>query len=158
MDIEMQEAAPGDADTIALMAKSLLEEIMGATGGKHFNIDLPEMSRRCKRFLEDDIYVVFKALDTESEALTGFISLCESHSLYAEGSFGIIQELYVDKGYREHGIGAMLVNRAMEHGTGRGWKRLEVATPPLPHFDRTVKFYERQNFEVTGGKKMRVIL
>lgn len=123
MNLEIQKAVPGEAyDSIALMVKSLLEEIMGATGGKHFNIDLPEMSRRCKRFLEDDIYVVYKTLD------------------------------------REHGIGAMLVNRAMEHGTGRGWKRLEVATPPLPHFNRTVKFYERQNFEVTGGKKLRVLL
>ena len=158
MGIEIQKAVPEDADAIALMAKSLLEEIMEATGGKHFNIDLPEISRRCKRFLEDGIYVVFKARDTESAAVTGFISLCECHSLYAEGAFGVIQELYVDKRHRKDGIGAMLVNRAIEHGANRKWKRLEVATPPLPHFDRTVKFYERQNFEVTGGKKMRVLL
>jgi hypothetical protein len=47
---------------------------------------------------------------------------------------------------------------AKEYGRGKGWKRLEVTTPPLPEFDRTFHFYETHGFDVAGGKKMKVLL
>jgi epoxyqueuosine reductase len=47
---------------------------------------------------------------------------------------------------------------AKEYGRHKGWKRLEVTTPPLPEFDRTFHFYETQGFDIAGGKKMKVLL
>jgi GNAT superfamily N-acetyltransferase len=84
--------------------------------------------------------------------------LCESHALYAEGAFGTIPELYVRPEYRSQGLGRSLLSQAMAFGSSRGWKRLEVATPPLPEFDRTLAFYEREGFAVTGGRKLKLLL
>jgi hypothetical protein len=47
---------------------------------------------------------------------------------------------------------------AREHGTDRGWTRLEATTPPLPEFDRALRFYKANGFEVTGGKKLKTML
>jgi hypothetical protein len=35
---------------------------------------------------------------------------------------------------------------------------LEVTTPPLPQFDIALAFYERESFEITGGRKLKVLL
>lgn len=156
MTIRIKKASPEEAEQIALMVKRLTDEIIDAIGEKPFNIDLAETSARCRRFLEQGAYTVYKADDTKR--FVGFIALCESHALYAEGAFGIIQELYVDPAYRSRGIGKRLVEAAVAHGKKQGWKRLEVCTPPLPQFTGTIQFYERQRFEVTGGRKMKVLL
>lgn len=140
------------------MVKRLTDEIIEAIGEKQFNIDFEETRARCRRFLNQEIYAVYKAVDSEADRPVGFIALCESHALYAEGAFGIIQELYVDPAYRSKGIGRRLVEAAIEHGKRRGWMRLEACTPPLPQFTGTIRFYEQQRFEVTGGRKMKVLL
>ena len=49
-----------------------------------------------------------------------------------------------------------MVNEAKRVARSNGWARLEVTTPPLPQFDRTLAFYERQGFSVSGGRKMKV--
>jgi GNAT superfamily N-acetyltransferase len=84
--------------------------------------------------------------------------LYESYALYAEGIYGTIPELYVRPAYRSLGIGRRLVAGAKDYGAERGWTRIEVTTPPLPQFDRTLAFYERQGFAVSGGRKLRVLL
>jgi len=43
-------------------------------------------------------------------------------------------------------------------GATLGWKRLEVTTPPLPQFDNTLAFYEREGFAITGGRKLKLAL
>lgn len=158
MNVEIKISTPEDADIIAVMLEELLNEIIEITGIQHFNFDLKVTGDRCKQFIEKGKYTVYQAVDIKTNTTIGFITLCESSSLYAEGTFGIIQELYINRKYRSQGIGAMLVNTAKLHSKVRKWKRLELCTPPLPEFERTVDFYKRQNFEVTGGKKMRVLL
>ena len=37
----------------------------------------------------------------------------------------------------------------------KGWSRIEVTTPPLPEFGRTLRFYEANGFSVTGGRKLK---
>lgn len=32
----------------------------------------------------------------------------------------------------------------------RGWRSLEVTTPPLPQFDKSLAFYERERFYISG--------
>jgi GNAT superfamily N-acetyltransferase len=55
-------------------------------------------------------------------------------------------------------VGEQLLHTAEGYGRERGWKRLEVTTPPLPEFERTIRFYEEQGFTVTGGKKLKISL
>lgn len=67
-------------------------------------------------------------------------------------------ELYVCPSYRSQGIGKMLMQSVKDFADERGWKRLEVTTPPLPQFDATLSFYEREGFEISGGRKLKVVV
>ena len=82
----------------------------------------------------------------------------ESYALYAEGAFGTIPELYVRPEYRGNALGLRLVSEVKSFGSSRGWTRLEVTTPPLPQFERTLAFYEREGFAIAGGRKLKVCL
>jgi hypothetical protein len=52
----------------------------------------------------------------------------------------------------------MLAQTVKDFGNDRGWKRLEVTTPPLPQFDATLAFYEREGFEISGGRKLKAVI
>lgn len=155
--ITIQKANAGDAQAVAMMAGELLAEIMNSTGVQAFNFDLGETTARLRDFLGREKYFVFIARDDADNAV-GFVALYESHALYAEGSFGTIPELYVRPEYRSKNVGLGLVSQAKSFGTSRGWKRLEVTTPPLPPFDKTLEFYEREGFSITGGRKLKIVL
>lgn len=137
------------------MAGELLAEIMSTVGIQAFNFDLAETARRLQDFLLREKYFVFIARATDGGAM-GFIALYESYALYAEGAFGTIPELYVRPGCRELRVGHELVSAARSLAHSRGWKRLEVTTPPLPEFDRTLAFYEREGFAISGGRKLKL--
>jgi len=144
---------PARAGEIARLAVCLTEEIIERTGIRHFEVDLPKAERLCRAFLESGRYEAFAALD--GDEVVGFGTLCESHALYAEGSFGIVQEFYVKPAYRSHKVGRALLERIVAHARSRGWTRLELCTPPVPEFDRTVAFYLDNGFEITGGYKLK---
>jgi len=153
----IQRAIAGDTREIAVMVGELLAEIMNVIGVQAFNFDLAETGSRLQDFLDREKYWVFVARDGSGNP-AGFIALYESHALYAEGAFGVIPELYVRPDYRAQGLGRRLVSQAKSFGASRGWTRLEVTTPPLPQFDRTLAFYEREGFAISGGRKLKVSL
>jgi len=156
-DFTIQRAIADDAKEIAVMVGELLTEIMNAIGVQAFNFDLVETTSRLRDFLNREKYFVF-VVRSGSMNPVGFIALYESYALYAEGAFGTIPELYVRPGYRTNGLGLRLVSQAKSFGASRGWTRLEVTTPPLPQFDRTLAFYEREGFGIRGGRKLKVTL
>ena len=139
------------------MVGELLAEIMNAIGVQAFNFDLAETASRLREFLTREKYFVF-VVRSESGQPAGFIALYESYGLYAGGAFGTIPELYVRPEYRTNRLGLRLVSQAKSFGASRGWTRLEVTTPPLPEFGRTLAFYEREGFAISGGRKLKVSL
>lgn len=156
-DILIEQAHANDAPAIAILVGELLAEIMNAIDVQAFNFNLQETTARLGAYLANGTYVVFAARPDGGDPV-GFVALCECHALYAEGTFGTIPELYVRPAYRTRKLGMRLVSEAKAYGTTRGWKRLEVTTPPLPQFDRTLAFYEREGFSVAGGRKLRTLL
>jgi GNAT superfamily N-acetyltransferase len=138
------------------MVGELLAEIMEAIGTQAFNFDLSTTTHRLVDFFDQEKYVVFVACD--GGAPVGFIALYESCALYAEGTFGTIPEFYVRPSYRSSKLGRQLLAQAEVFGRSRQWTRLEVTTPPLPQFDRTLVFYEREGFSVSGGRKLKLSL
>lgn len=156
-EFTIQQAIAGDAQEVAVMVGELLTEIMNAIGVQAFNFDLDETTSRLKEFVDREKYFVFVAR-SRSGSPAGFIALYESYALYAEGAFGTIPELYVRPEHRTHGLGLRLVSQAKSFGASRGWTRLEVTTPPLPQFERTLAFYEREGFAISGGRKLKVSL
>ena len=155
--IAIQRATIDDAQEIAVMVGDLLNEIISAIGVHVFNFSLDETTTRLTDFIDREKYFVFIAR-SEYALPVGFIALSESHAQYAEGAFGTIPELFVRPEFRSQHVGQRLVEQARTFGNSRGWKRLEVTTPPLPQFDKTLAFYEREAFAITGGRKLKVVL
>ncbi len=152
----IRRATVQDAPQVAEMVGELLVEIMEAIGIQAFNFDLPTTIHRLVGFLGQEKYFVFVACD--ETVPIGFITLYESYALYAEGAFGTIPEFYIRPPYRSRRLGRQLLSQAKAFGRSRGWTRLEVTTPPLPQFDKTLAFYEREEFSVSGGRKLKVSL
>jgi len=144
------------SDEIAKLAVCLTNEIIERTGIKHFDVDVVLAEKLCASFIKDGHYWVIAAFDRD--VIIGFGALCESRSLYAEGLFGIIQEFYVLPEHRSHNVGKHLIEKIVEYAKSKNWKRLELCTPPVPEFQRTVDFYRNNGFEITGGYKMKYVI
>jgi GNAT superfamily N-acetyltransferase len=157
MKISIQQATEQDASAIAVLVGELLSEIMSQIGVQAFHFDLTETQQRLADFIQRQQYFVLIARNDDNQII-GFIAAYESYALYAEGAFATIAELYVRPEYRCHGVGQQLTDALKLLGRNKGWKRLEVTTPPLPEFDKTLGFYEREGFEITGGRKLKVLL
>ena len=157
VDFTIRRATADDAWEVAVMVGELLAEIMNAIDLRAFNFDLDETIARLREFLNHEKYFVFVA-HANNRKPAGFVALYESYALYAEGAFGTIPELYVRPEYRGNGLGLRLASQAKSFGVSRGWTRLEVTTPPLPQFGRTLAFYEREGFSISGGRKLKVSL
>lgn len=155
MAVTIRPTTPADAPEIARMVKALTDEIIEFVGQEHFDVDVQASAALSREWLERGAYAAYIALDDASGRVIGVATLCESRSLYAQGAFGIIQEFYVAPQWRSQEVGARLVEACVAHARAAGWKRLELTTPPLPEFARTVGFYKDNGFEATGGRKMK---
>lgn len=156
MSSHITQAGPSDAPVIAALVGELLQGIMAAIGTKAFEFSSADTENRARGWLSDGSYIVLLA--HEGGTVAGFLALSECRALYAEGTFGIIPELYVRPHCRSRGVGRHLIAEAKQVARSKGWTRLEVTTPPLPQFDRTMAFYERQGFGISGGRKMKMDL
>lgn len=145
-----------DSNQIAVLVGELLNEIMTRIDIKVFNFDLDATTKRLEDFIEKEKNYIFIAKDKNE--LIGFITVYEGFALYTEGAFGTIAELYVRPAYRSNGVGKELINRLREFANIKNWTRLEVTTPPLPQFDETLAFYEREGFEISGGRKLKRLI
>ena len=153
MNIEIKKASSSDSLDLSLLTGELLHEIMDKIDIKAFNFNQKETQERAVDLLSKDLYFVFIAKDGDKSV--GFISMYESYALYSEGAYGTIPELYIKPEYRSLNIGKDLLEKARDFAGIRKWKRLEVTTPPLPEFERTLSFYETNNFEISGGRKLK---
>jgi len=153
MNIKIIKAIENDSLDLSIMTGELLQEIMDKINIKAFNFNQEETKERAEDLISKNLYFVFIAKDNDKSI--GFISMYESYALYAEGVYGTIPELYVKEEYRSLDIGKLLLKKAKEFAILKNWKRLEVTTPPLPEFERTLSFYENNSFEIAGGRKLK---
>lgn len=156
MDVYIGFASVNDAEAIADLAIALTDEIIQKTKAKHFDISLAETCKLCRSYIASGVYEVVVARDGIEGVIVGFAAMCQSHALYTEGKFGVIQEFYVRPEVRSLGVGSRILEKAASHARNKGWKRLELCTPPQPEFDKTIEFYAGNGFEVTGGRKMKL--
>jgi GNAT superfamily N-acetyltransferase len=150
---EITQASTADAPAIADMAVALTEEISRRMGVQHFDLDLDGTAALCARTLAEGSYTALLA--TVGERPVGFVGLSQGYALYAGGAIGTMQEFYVAPDFRSGGIGAALIAAVKAQARARGWRRIEVCTPPLPEFDASLRFYLREGFEISGGRKLK---
>lgn len=155
-NIIYKKANKEDSKQIAVLVGELLNEIMTRIDVKAFNFDLEKTYARLEDFIEKEKNFIFVAKDKDE--IIGFITSYEGFALYTEGTFGTIAELYVRPAYRSVGIGKELINQLRNFANDKKWSRLEVTTPPLPQFDETLAFYEREGFEISGGRKLKKLI
>ena len=151
--IEVRRANPEDAELVAAMAIALTDEISASLREKQFDLEIERTTELCRALLDEGRYVVLLA--SAGGAAAGFVGISEARALYANGSLATMQEFYVEPSFRSRGVGASLIEAAVRLSTEKRWHRLEVCTPPLPEFERSLAFYESNGFEVTGGRKLR---
>ncbi len=156
MNIEIKPIRQEDYLDLSIMVGELLNEIMTEIQNNAFNYDQAKTLERAKDLISKDKYWVYIAKDTRVGANVGFISLYECYALYAEGAYGTIPELYVRPSARSKTIGKQLLEEAGRFAANKGWKRLEVTTPRLPEFERTLHFYVSNQFDISGGKKLKI--
>ncbi|KGJ88000.1 GNAT family N-acetyltransferase [Thalassotalea sp. ND16A] len=131
----------------------LTTEICELTKAQHFDIDLNGTIQRCHELIRNGHYsAIIGVCDNNPIAV---VTLTETYALYAGGKIGVIQEFYVSPDLRASGVGSMLIEQVQGYGKKQNWSCIELCTPPLPEFERTLKFYQKNGLIPVGGRKMR---
>lgn len=153
MSIQFTIATDSDAEVIARFVIKLTEEICLKSNAKFFSINLEETVERCRKLIGDKDYgAIIGCMANQPIAISTFT---ESYALYAGGKIGVIPEFYVEPAYRSSGAGTKLISAVKDYGRNHGWSCIELCTPPLPEFERTLAFYESNGLTAVGGRKMR---
>ncbi len=82
----------------------------------------------------------------------GVATVTEAFAIYANGRYGIINEMYVASAYRSSGVGGLLIDAVKSLGGEKGWRRIDVTAPESSRWHRTRQFYERHGFAFAGPK------
>jgi len=153
MKLEIERLTIKDADLVFEWVMRLLEEL-GEEGDDLGGLDqekvLSEWQEAGERFN------AFVAKNEQGKVL-GILTLVETFAIYANGNYGIINEMYVSPEHRSAGVGALLIEAAKEFGRTKGWARIDVTAPELERWERSRRFYEKQGFVFTGPK-LKILL
>lgn len=153
MNINFRKASFDDAEIIGTLVVELTNEICELTNVKHFDIDLNNTIQRCRTLIKAGHYAGIIG-EVENKAIA-VVTMTETYALYAGGKIGVIQEFYVSPDFRASGVGSMLIEQVQQYGQQNDWSCIELCTPPLPEFERTLNFYQKNGLIPVGGRKMR---
>lgn len=156
MDITFRVATVNDSDLIGAFIVALTSEICELTNKTHFDIDLLDTIAGCKKLIKAGNYAAI--IGRYNDTPIAVITMSETYALYAGGKIGVIQEFYVLPEYRDSGIGTLLIEQVKAYGIQHEWSCIELCTPPLPEFQRTLHFYQKNGLNIVGGHKMRQAL
>lgn len=153
MNINFREATVNDVETIGSLVVALTNEISELTNAKHFDINLKDTIQRCRELISDGHYAAIIGEFENKEIAV--VTMTETYALYVGGKIGVIQEFYISPEYRASGVGSMLIEQVQTYGQRQNWSCIELCTPPLPEFERTLNFYQKNGLIPVGGRKMR---
>lgn len=150
MTYNIIEVSKNNDQQVAIFTAKLLSELRGTT------VSSSDYLATSQQLIQHNPQWTGFIIYDDSVAI-GFFSLYELTALYANGDLGVIQELYVEPAYRNRGIGAQLIHRAVTYGKIRNWQHIEVGTPNITRWPRTLHFYETQDF-ITIGSRLKLFL
>ena len=150
--VTIMRATVAEAAAVVALIDNLLAELRGGASG----LDIPAAVAQCETLLAEYRYTAFLALDDDTPI--GVITLTETATVYARGTIGVIQELYVAPALRSRGVGHRLLAAAQAEGRTWGWRGIQVGAPDPARFARSVAFYEREGFRVIGPRLGRAIV
>ena len=156
MEINYRVATVKDAEIIGSLVVDLTTEISEVTKAQHFDIDLNGTIQRCNELISDGHYSAI--IGVYGNKPIAVVTMTETYALYAGGKIGVIQEFYVSPAFRASGVGSTLFEQVQHYGNKHNWSCIELCTPPLPEFERTLNFYQKNGLIPVGGRKMRQAL
>lgn len=151
-DWRVRVAERGDAAAVAGAVRELLVELGGtlppATATRAAVSELLDSPR------EGAVLVAESA-----DVLVGVLAASWQLAIHVPGRYALIQDLWVDRSWRGHAIGAGLLAALLELVRAQGCERIEVGLP-RPSFAgiaATEAFYRANGF-VALGPRMRAVL
>lgn len=150
--VRVRRAVDADALAVADAVRELLVEL----GGTPPDADTMEAAARTV-IAEEDAGIVLVAEQASSHAIAGVLAASWITTIHAGGRYGLIQDLWVDRGARSAGVGALLVSELCSVAAALGAVRVEVGIPrdAFPGLDATRRFYERNDFGIVGARMRR---
>ena len=146
MEILVERATHKDIDSIIFLLKELYLELGEESESVNFLNE--EFLNRILNSEQTEIFLA-KTMDHE---LTGVLTLTESQSIYAGGTYALLDEMYIKPEFRSSGIGTSFIDKIKELGKKRNWKRIDVTVPTEERWKRSITFYEKCSFVFTGSK------
>ena len=156
MKINFRLATAKDSEIIGNLVVELTNEISLLTNAKHFDIDLSDTIVRCSELIQRGHYCAI--IGEYENTPIAVVTMSETYALYVSGKIGVVQEFYVAPQFRASGVGSMLIEQVKHYGKRCNWSCIELCTPPLPEFERTLNFYQQNGLNPVGGRKMRQML
>lgn len=156
MEINFRVATIEDSEIIGSLVVELTTEICELTKAQHFDIDLNGTIQRCSELIRDGHYAGI--IGEYQNKPVSVVTFTETYALYAGGKIGVIQEFYISPEHRASGVGSLLIEQVKRYGKQQDWSCIELCTPPLPEFERTLNFYQKNGLIPVGGRKMRQAL
>ncbi len=148
MAVRIEKVGPDSAPLVVELVGKLLDEL-GEEGDETGVLNATELEASWRA--NEQSHIAFLAFTDEGDAV-GVATLAIAFALYADGNYGIINEMYVAPGFRSAGVGAKLIETITAFGRTQGWRRIDVTAPESERWLRTNKFYEDQGFVFTGPK------
>jgi GNAT superfamily N-acetyltransferase len=148
MPIRIERVGIESAAMVFRTVMTLLREL-GAEAEDVGELDEPRL--RAAWSAASDRFHVFVARG-ESGELAGLATLSETFAIYANGNYGVIDEMYVAPAFRSQGVGKRLIDAVKGFGREKGWSRIDVTAPEGQGWERTRRFYEREGFSFAGPK------
>ena len=141
------------ASEVLELVAALLHEL-GEEGDETGALDVAELTAAWRN--DRAHHCAFLAYDDDPN-LVGVATVSTAFALYAQGRYGIINEMYVSPDHRSLGVGTRLVEAIKDHGREQGWRRIHVTAPEAARWERTRRFYEDKGFEF-AGPKLKILL
>ncbi len=145
-------ATHGDVEAVAGAVRALLLELDGAPSGA-------AAMEEATRVLIDSPWEGTVLVAQARVAIVGVLAASWQMAIHVPGPYALIQDLWVDPGWRSQAVGAGLVAALAESARGRGMERVEVGLPreSFPNFAATEAFYLRNGFAPNGPRMRRLI-
>jgi GNAT superfamily N-acetyltransferase len=148
-EISIREIQADDFDQFKTKLLDFYVEIEHVIDDKNLELILHD-------FLKKGLIIL--SVDENTKNIVGFISAIESNALYANGTFGVINELYIVPEFRSKKIGKKLIDFMIDVAKKRNWSRLELDTPEVEKSEKTINFYKNQGFVPIGYRMKKNLI